>query len=213
MNVKKLEQAFIILFILFIGVFTSTIYSEYIDGLTIPNVLALNLQKPLPSPTPIPTPTPKPQIIPGEPVLLSIPKINVQANIESVGLDVQGKMDVPKDDFNAAWYNLGFKPGQNGSAVLAGHLDRVTGAPAIFWNLSKLEIGDEITVTDNKNQTFIFRVNDKQTYIYNKVPLEEIFAKSGEPVLNLITCGGSFNQAARNYTHRTIVQATLVNEE
>ena len=71
------------------------------------------------------------------PQTLHIPKINVAAAIEQVGLDTQGRMDVPEDADNVAWYKLGYKPGQKGNAVLAGHYDKETGEPAVFWDISK----------------------------------------------------------------------------
>lgn len=158
-----------------------------------------------------PSPMPIPTIVPGIPVSVLIPKINVSANIESVGLEKTGRMDVPKNDIDVGWYSLGFKPAEMGSAVFAGHLDTVRGTPAVFWDLHLLEIGDEIYVTDEKNQSFKFIVFDKKSYIYNQVPLDQIFESVGEPTLNLITCGGTFDQAARNYTKRTIVFAKQSN--
>src|SRR5437868_6418329 len=79
----------------------------------------------------------------GTPKRLIITKIGVNAPVELVGLDKQGRMDVPKDANDAGWYDLGVKPGQKGNAVMDGHLDKVNGAPAIFWNLKKLAPGDQ----------------------------------------------------------------------
>jgi sortase A len=147
---------------------------------------------------------------PGIPTHVSIPKIGIESFVEQVGLDEAGKMDVPKKDEDVGWFSLGYKPGDNGSAVLAGHLDTVKGTPAVFWDLAKLNLGDEIIVTDDKNHTFYYVVTNKTTYVYDQVPLDKIFAQTGEPILNLITCGGSFNRAARNYTHRTIIESKMV---
>jgi hypothetical protein len=55
--------------------------------------------------TPFPTPEPV-----GSPKTLSIPKIGVTANVEHVGMDNQGRMDIPRNSNNTAWYNLGPKP-------------------------------------------------------------------------------------------------------
>lgn len=153
----------------------------------------------------LPTPVPTPAYVPTAPVIISIPKISLSAYVEPVGVDLAGKMEVPKKDEDVGWYNLGFKPGEMGSAVIDGHLDKVTGAPAIFWNLSKLSVGDEIFVTDQNNKTLKFKVYDKELYSYNDAPIDKIFNSNGQATLNLITCGGTFNQAARNYSSRTIV--------
>src|SRR5688500_6975589 len=47
-----------------------------------------------------------------DPVSFSIPSLGIEdASVESVGLDKENKMDIPKKDENVAWYNLGVKPG------------------------------------------------------------------------------------------------------
>src|SRR5665647_1830768 len=56
----------------------------------------------------------------GVPVRLKIPTINVDATVESVGLTPDGDMDLPKDPDDVAWYELA-RPGEDGSAVMAGH--------------------------------------------------------------------------------------------
>lgn len=140
-----------------------------------------------------------------EPQNLSIPKIGVDALIESVGEDAQGKMDVPKDVFNAGWYNLGFKPGEKGNAVLAGHLDTSSGAPAVFYNIGSLKPGDQVIVTDKKGKQITFEVTDVKTFAFDKVPLNEIFGPSDKPKLNLITCVGVWDIGTRNYSERLVV--------
>src|SRR3981081_1577001 len=57
------------------------------------------------------------------PARLQIPKIGVDATVEQVGVDRAGNMDIPKSPNNVAWYSPGVAPGQNGDAVIAGHLD------------------------------------------------------------------------------------------
>ncbi|MBI2337764.1 class F sortase [Candidatus Daviesbacteria bacterium] len=144
-----------------------------------------------------------------EPQSISIPKINVSAAVESVGEDNSGKMDVPKGVFNAGWYNLGYKPGEKGSAVMAGHLDTITGAPAVFYNIGKLQAGDQVIVTDKDGKNLIFEVTDVETYSFDKVPLQEVFGSDGKPRLNLITCTGTWNTGSRNYSNRLVVYTEL----
>src|SRR2546421_294931 len=137
----------------------------------------------------------------GTPITLSIPSINLQASVESVGMDAQGNMDVPRTNDDVAWYNLGFKPGEKGSAVIDGHYDTVTGAPAVFWDISKLKNGDQIKVTDADGSTYHFQVTNVEVYPFNQVPLEQIFNSRDKSRLNLITCGGTWNQASKNYSN------------
>ena len=59
-------------------------------------------------------------------------------------------MDVPTILTSAAWYDLGPRPGDSGSAVIDGHFGLHNGIPVVFDNLYKLRTGDKIYVTDDK---------------------------------------------------------------
>jgi len=155
-------------------------------------------------------PTQKPSVNPGIPTHITIPKINVHATVESVGMDTLGRMDVPKTPDDTAWYSPGYKPGMNGSAVIDGHLDRVTGAPAVFWNLKQLSIGDQIIITENNNRIYIFAVDRTIRYPYNNFPIKEVFGASDIPMLNLITCNGVWDENTKNYSDRLVVYSKLV---
>ncbi len=147
----------------------------------------------------------------GLPVKLEIPSISITSNVEYVGLDEKKNMDVPKDAKNVGWYNLGAKPGEIGSAVMAGHLDDPKGAPAVFWDLKKLQKGDEIKVTDKNGKELVFIVTRIETYPFDKFPLQEVFADTSGKYLNLITCEGEFDKATKNYSERTVAYAQLEN--
>lgn len=143
------------------------------------------------------------------PKRLIIPSISVNAEIESVGMDSKGNMDVPVHSDNAAWYNLGFKPGENGSAVIDGHFDKVTGAPAVFYNLASLKPNDTIQIEEDDGKTLTFTVLSSQVYPFDSLPLQKIFNSPGKPTLNLITCDGVFNKSQKNYSQRLVVYAEL----
>lgn len=146
----------------------------------------------------------------GIPIRLSIPAVNIEAEVEPVGLDKKGAMDVPKNVNGLGWYNLGSKPGDLGSAVIDGHLDKVTGEPAVFYNLDKLKVNDEILVSDDKQIQYKFKVTDLQVYPYDKLPLTDIFTKADKARLNLITCGGNWEATKKNYSNRLVVYSELV---
>jgi sortase (surface protein transpeptidase) len=142
------------------------------------------------------------------PKTIIIPKLNLQTSIESVGLDNQGRMDVPKDPNNVGWYNLGTVPGSVGSAVIDGHLDTKTG-PAVFYKLNTLSRGDVIKIIDDKNQTAEFTVTGKISYNDDNFPIDTVFSKNDTQRLNLITCDGVFNKQKQNYSNRLVVFSVL----
>jgi hypothetical protein len=65
------------------------------------------------------------------PVLLSIERLGIYADIESVGL-VDNAMAVPSSVEDVGWYQHGPRPGDQGSAVLAGHVNWTSGRSAVF---------------------------------------------------------------------------------
>ena len=139
------------------------------------------------------------------PVRLKIPSINVDAPVEYVGLTPDGAMDVPKGPVNVAWYNLGPRPGENGSAVIAGHYGWKNNIPAVFDNLHKLRKGDKIYIEDEKGANIIFVVREIQIYDKNEDASGVFYSSDGKAHLNFVTCTGVWNKAEKTRSDRLIV--------
>jgi LPXTG-site transpeptidase (sortase) family protein len=149
-------------------------------------------------------PTVQPDV--GLPTQLKIPEIGVDAAVESVGLTSQGAMAVPKGSNDVAWFNLGPRPGEVGSAVIDGHYGWwKDGTPTVFNDLNKLNAGDKIYVTDNIGATRTFIVRRLQTYSQNESDYDVFSSSDGEAHLNLITCGGVWNAVTQSYPDRLVV--------
>ncbi len=144
------------------------------------------------------------------PLRLIIPKINVEAAVESVGLTNKGNMAVPRRLANVGWYSGGVKPGEPGNAVIAGHLDNAKGKAGIFINLKELAEGDLVTVQEEGGKDLVFKVVKTAVFDYNDAPLKEIFGESSVPRLNLITCDGTWLSDKKTYDKRLIVFTELV---
>ncbi len=141
------------------------------------------------------------------PKKLEIPKLKVSADVENVGLTADNNMDAPKNNWSVGWFSPGPKPGETGSAVIAGHLDSQTGKPAIFWNLHQLQAGDYIFIIDDGGNKKRFRVVGSERYDTKNAPLEKIFGAQDDAYLNLITCNGVWDKQERNYDKRLVVFA------
>ncbi|EKD43442.1 MAG: peptidase C60 sortase A and B [uncultured bacterium] len=143
----------------------------------------------------------------GLPVRLKIPKIKVNAIVESVGLLPNGAMGVPKIPRNAGWYKLGPRPGEIGSAAIAGHLNWWNGAVSVFAKLSKLKLGDKIIVQDKNGIDIVFVVR-KISLLGSQEDASEVFVSDdGMAHLNLITCGGTWNKITKQYSKRLVIFA------
>jgi LPXTG-site transpeptidase (sortase) family protein len=144
--------------------------------------------------------------------LLEIPSIKLTAPIENVGVRDDGKMEVPRQHQweGVGWYKFGTFPGEQGSAVIDGHLDRPGGYPAVFWNLNKLHIGDIITIVNPGEKTLHFKVKDMQYYQPQNAPLPKIFGDHSGAYLNLVTCAGEWIPAIQQTTLRLVVYTEMV---
>lgn len=147
------------------------------------------------------------QINIGLPVRLKIPSIKVNAVIESVGLTSKGEMGTPKIPLDVAWYNLGPRPGEIGSAAIAGHVNWYNGAVSAFANLNKLKIGDRIIIQDDKGVEVSFIVRKIKAFTSKEDPSEVFISHDGRSHLNLITCFGVWDKKAKQYSKRLVVFA------
>jgi sortase (surface protein transpeptidase) len=143
------------------------------------------------------------------PVKLVIPKIGLDAAVEQVGLDKNHNMDVPKLPQDTGWYEPGPAPGQAGDAVIDGHLNWTNVPRAVFFDLDKVQVGDQVDVVAQDGAKMLFQVTDMHDYPYSAHPAG-LFATTGQPELSLITCAGSWDQARQTYLQRLVVNATFL---
>ena len=141
----------------------------------------------------------------GVPLRIKIPSIRVNAVIRSVGLAPDGSMGVPKLPMDTAWYMLGPKPGETGSATIAGHVNWWHGATGVFANLRKLKPGDTITVQDDKGALVSFIVRKIRSYGTAEDSSDVFSSTDGKAHLNLITCDGAWDKRAQQYSKRLVV--------
>lgn len=141
----------------------------------------------------------------GFPMHLRIPEINVDADIEYVGLTSGGAMGVPKNQDNVAWFKLGQRPGEDGSAVIAGHYGLKNGKGSVFDSLHKLIKGDKLYIEDDKGKIITFVVREIKSYNPQADATEVFNSSDGKSHLNLITCEGTWDKISKSYSQRLVV--------
>jgi len=143
---------------------------------------------------------------------LIIPVIGINASIEPVGVLSDGDLAVPTQNpwDGVGWYRYGPYPGNQGSAVIDGHLDRPGGSPAVFWKLRNLHIGDIVMVVNPGEKPLHFRVMSMKYYAPGHAPLQTIFENTAGTFLNLITCAGQWIPIQHQTTLRLVIYTALV---
>ncbi len=139
------------------------------------------------------------------PLSVSIPRIELEQNLVELNV-IGGALQVPSDYADVGWWRDGPSPGAQGSAVLVGHVDSPTG-PAVFYELSSIQVGDMVVIRRADGTKATFRVNDATLYPRESFPSGSVYRTTGRPTLTLITCGGSYDMTAGYYSHNLVVTA------
>ena len=147
----------------------------------------------------------------GQPRVIEIPSISVEAYVQRVGITPQGAMATPNNIYFTGWYVNSVGPGEQGLSIINGHVGGRY-SPGIFENLKNTKQGEKIRVQMGDLSWREFEITSVNTY-----PVEE----SGEALfdddptvdseLHLITCEGNYNSQSDTYDQRVIVVAKRLN--
>jgi hypothetical protein len=149
------------------------------------------------------------------PVRLVIPRIDVDAPLEPQTVQANGVMPNPSGPEIVAVYDLSaYHPGREhrvgfgGNAILSGHVDYIRYGPAVFWDLSDLEPGDQIEVRLEDGTVYRYAVVWNERWPVTGIPWERVFEINGQDAVTLITCAGSWD--GQEYSDRRAVRAERI---
>ncbi|MFF1293625.1 MULTISPECIES: class F sortase [unclassified Streptomyces] len=145
-----------------------------------------------------------------EPDRVRIPAIQVDAPVMPVGLDADGWVGAPppEDPNLAGWFTGAVSPGEQGTAVLVGHVDNKLG-PAVFYGLGALKKGNRVEVQRKDGKTAVFEIYGIEVFEKNNFPGDRVYGSKGTPELRVITCGGGFSKQ-NGYEGNVVTFARLV---
>ena len=144
---------------------------------------------------------------PAPPTSITIGRIGVRMSVLGVGVASDGQMALPTNPANVGWYSYGPRPGDSaGATVLAAHTDAPGYGIGPLARLGELRQGDVITVA-SRGTSRRYVVSSTRQLEKTSLDLASIFARTGPPRLQLITCGGDFDRAKRHYEQNVVVLA------
>ncbi len=143
------------------------------------------------------------------PLHITIPKIGVSANLTELGLNKDRSVQVPTQWAVPGWYKYGPTPGQEGSAVILGHVDSYQG-PAVFYRLADLRLGNLVYVKEADGKTLHFAVIGLREYSKKTFPDKLVYGPRKYAALQLVTCGGVFDPQTGHYLSNIVVFTALV---
>ncbi len=141
---------------------------------------------------------------------IEIPAISINAPIVTVGLEKNRELHVPANSTQAGWYKHSPIPGQIGPSIITAHLDfGANFTPGVFYNLNKIQLGDEIKITNADGSVAVFSVTQTKVVPQNDFPTQLVYGKTPDAQLRLITCAGKYDPKTGRYTHDLVVFAKL----
>ncbi|HEX9595012.1 MAG TPA: class F sortase [Candidatus Saccharimonadales bacterium] len=145
---------------------------------------------------------------PSEPIRLQISKVGIDSSIVKVGQDKNGAMETPDIFSNdAGWYQHSPTPGEQGPAIIVGHVDNLNG-PSVFWRLRELSSGDTVKVTRADGKVVEFTVDMVKQFEQANFPSHKVYGNIAYSGLRLITCGGAYSPQTDSYSHNMVVFAS-----
>jgi hypothetical protein len=143
---------------------------------------------------------------PGQPRILTIPRLDVKMPIRAVTVDDKGAMAVPARPTDIGWYAYGPRPGSaRGSAVLGGHVDSREYGVGPLAGLKQLRRDDEIIIKTTTGAER-FRVSTIRLISKQHLDVGDVFKREGAPLLRILTCGGTYRRSG-GYQANVVVTA------
>jgi LPXTG-site transpeptidase (sortase) family protein len=142
------------------------------------------------------------------PVRITIPAIGVNASVVPLGLNPDQTMEVMKSFTATGWFQPGPEPGEQGAAVIVGHVSSRSG-PAVFSRLPQLKVGQLITIRLQDGSSVRYAAKSMIKVSKNHFPTNRVYAKTKQPTLRLVTCAGKVDSTGY-HPDNYIVFASIV---
>lgn len=149
--------------------------------------------------------TPRPVVPPERLVARSV---GLDLPVVPKGVDEHGQMALPAHPTELGWYRYGAAPADDrGAVVLAGHVDSDRFGAGPLERAAGLRKGDRLQVRDTRGRTTTYAVVAVQRISKSDFDGGDVFARTGRPVLRLVTCGGPYLPARGGYQDNLVVTA------
>lgn len=158
---------------------------------------------------PATAPVPASQAVP-VPTSIALPRLGIASTLVPTGVDAAGGFVIPEQADQASWFVPGPEPGQDGRAMILGHVN-LSGVEGVFERLHEARPGDVIEIGQQGAPA--------RRWVVTREPVEQskaawaqadMYAPLDHPEIALITCGGDLvrDGAGRgNYASNVIVTA------
>lgn len=142
------------------------------------------------------------------PKLIKIPSIRVNARVKRITVNSSNMLELPKNVFDAGWYDGSAKPGENGVTLIDGHVSGPT-QHGVFFYLNRVKVDDRIDIERGDGKIISYKIVSAELYDADKVDMKKVL----EPIvksrrgLNIMTWAGKYIAENQQYDKRLVVYA------
>ncbi len=166
--------------------------------------------QPVAAVAPAPAPPPTAAVDAFRPTRVNIGSIGITADVEPVGTQPDGQMEIPPDPMVVGWWEGSMLAGEaEGNTVLAGHVFNTGYGPGVFAELQSVSVGDNVDVVSGDGLMKTYRVTSVERVSKLDFPADVIFARTGAHQLVLATCA-DYDPDTRHYEDNLFVYASPV---
>lgn len=145
---------------------------------------------------------------------VSAPSIGIkQARVMRSSVAENGSLDMPKNIWDASWYDASSLPlDRQGSVLLLGHVKGET-SPGLFYDLYRINVGELITLTLGDGTVVTYKVVSKQEVLSDNIDGSGLLTSKDSNIasLTLLTAFGELNPVTGQYEKRQAVFAIRSN--
>ena len=145
---------------------------------------------------------------------LIIPAAQLRAPLVRIGVTADNFLGAPDNPEVIGWWADGPAPGESGNVLLDGHRDfsdvNDNVGFGVCWLLPEVRPGDAMIVRDVRDgRAFVYTVREIHSVAWNDPEGGRFLRPSDQPIVTVVTCEGSFDGDANNYSDRRVVIGDL----
>lgn len=171
---------------------TMTVSGPPIDVSSTPEVLGVQTQAKDPSRVP---------------ASVNIPSLNLNAQVEPVGIHTNGTVALTQDHRKVGWYKSSAPSGANSTVLLVGYR---FGETPIFSSIDQLHTGDVVELRNVGGESFWYQISSIDFYAAKDVPLAKLVTIDQGESLVLAGNSGDWDETKKEFSERIIVVAKPV---
>ncbi|RNI25455.1 class F sortase [Flexivirga caeni] len=135
---------------------------------------------------------------------LNVAGVGIDESVVPMGTNAQGQIYPPPH--TTLWYDRSAQPGQDGIAVIAGHV--TYDGPDNFYNLRNVEVGTRVTITCANAKVVKLTVTGMQSIPKPALTTDQrVWGASATPVVTLVTCDIKSPMIAGHHLNNFVVWA------